>query len=120
MSAPPARFDVRKAPGAPGVTIIDLRGRLDAFAGEALDTAYAEVNQHKSSAIVLNFTHVDYINSTGIALIIGLMMQAAKTGRRLLACSLNEHYMKVFELARLTDFITIIPDEPSALSAALG
>jgi anti-anti-sigma factor len=99
------------------VAIIDLRGELSAFAGEALDKAFAQVRQQNSSIILLNFGGVSYINSTGIALIIGLVMQATKAGLRLIACGLTNHYVKIFQIARLSEYISMFPDEASALSS---
>ncbi|HEX5692747.1 MAG TPA: STAS domain-containing protein, partial [Roseiflexaceae bacterium] len=55
------------------VAIIDLRGEINASAEEALNAAYAEAEAHNPQAILLNFAEVGYINSTGIALIVGLL-----------------------------------------------
>jgi hypothetical protein len=44
-------------------------------------------------------------------------MQATKAGFRLMACGLTHHYVKIFELARLSEYISIFPDEASALSS---
>jgi len=95
--------------------IIDLQGKLDAFAGVALDRAYAQIGQEVKT-ILLNFGGVDLINSTGIALLIGLIVQATKAGHRLLACCLSDHYVKVFQVARLSDYISMFADEATALA----
>ena len=115
-------FNVRRPQSINGafpsndVAIIDLSGELSASAGEALDNALIEVRRHNSSIILLNFGGVSYINSTGIALIIGLVMQATKAGLRLIACGLTHHYEKIFQIARLSEYISMFPDEASALS----
>jgi anti-sigma B factor antagonist len=114
MSAMPNEFSVRTASQ---VAIIDLQGRLDAFAGDTLDKAYAQVNRQETQALLLNFEGVDYISSAGIALIIGLIIQTTKAGRRLLACGLSNHYIQVFQTARLTDYISIFPNQVAALSS---
>ena len=101
---------------ASGVAIIDLHGEIDAFGEAALNAAYAEANRGGPGAILLNFSGVDYINSTGIALIVGLLAQARKTGRRLLSTGLSSHYQEIFRITRLADFMTIYPDEASALA----
>ncbi|MBI1885987.1 MAG: STAS domain-containing protein [Chloroflexi bacterium] len=103
-----------------GVAVIDLRGEVDAFADEALNAAYAEASSRDSACILLNFDGVDYINSTGIALIVGLLAQARTSHRRLLACGLSDHYLEVFQITRLADFLSIFPDEVSALANAPG
>jgi anti-anti-sigma factor len=100
----------------PPVAIIDLRGEITPFAEDALNAAYAEAEKGNSHVILLNFSNVDYINSTGIALIVSLLTRARKANRRLLACGLSEHYVEIFNITRLVDFMNIFPDEMSALA----
>ena len=96
--------------------IVDLVGEINGTAETVLQTAYAGVIASDARVVLLNFSAVDYINSTGIALIVGLLVEARRAGRRLLACGLSEHYVEIFEISRLTDFMTMFPDEPSALA----
>lgn len=103
-----------------GAAIIDLNGDIDGFAQDAIAAAYEAALQTASGSIVLNFTGVHYVNSTGIALIISLIAQARRSGRRLLACGLSEHYAQIFEITRLTDFIGVFPDEAGALESLRG
>ena len=70
------------------------------------------------AVVLLNFSGVDYINSTGIALIVGLLAKARAAHRRLIVCGLSEHYMEIFQITRLSDFMTMFPDEQSALAGA--
>lgn len=98
------------------VAIIDLHGDLDDFAEAALNRAYNEAVDQGVQAILLDFSRVDYINSTGIVLLVELLTQARKTQRRLLACGLNDHYQEIFRIAHLPDFITIFPDATSAMA----
>ena len=105
---------------APGVAIMDLHGELDGFADEALNTAYAEASVPDPGALLLNFADVDYINSTGIALIVGLLAQARKAHRRLLTCGLSDHYVEIFKITRLADFMSMFADEASALGDITG
>jgi anti-anti-sigma factor len=102
----------------PGLASLDLSGDIDAFAEEALHSAYAEAERHGPATILLNLSRVRYINSTGIALIVGLLSRARQAQRSLAVCGLNEHYQEIFRITRLTDFVTVYPDEESALHAA--
>jgi anti-anti-sigma factor len=99
----------------PSAAIIDLHGEINGFAEAALNAAYAEAEAGNPEVILLNFGGVDYINSTGIALIVGLLARARASGRRLLACGLSEHYVEIFTITRLADFMTVYPSEQSAL-----
>src|SRR6266849_1901554 len=100
--------------------IVDLRGEIDSFGEEALNQAYGEAERLGTHAILLNFRDVDYINSTGIALIVGLLARARKAGRRLLTSGLSSHYVEIFQITRLSDFMSIYPDEGTALAQTAG
>src|ERR671910_2954605 len=102
----------------PAGAVLDLRGEINGFSKEALDAAYAEAEKGDPEAIILNFEEVDYINSTGIALIVGLLAKARASKHKLLAYCLTEHYRNIFNITRLSDFMGVYPDEQSALSGA--
>ena len=100
----------------PGVAVIDLNGEINGFAQEALDAAYAEAEGENPHTILLNFEGVDYINSTGIALIVSLLARARVSKRHLWACCLSDHYVEIFNITRLSDFVNIYLDEESAFT----
>jgi anti-anti-sigma factor len=101
-----------------GVAIVDLRGEISAFAEDTLNAAYAEAERQDAQPILLNFSEVDYINSTGIALIVGLLARARKTHRPFLVCGLSQHYLEIFQITRLVDFMSVFPDEASAVNSS--
>lgn len=103
-----------------GTAIIDLHGEINSFAESSLNSAYEKAMENDPGTIILNFSDVAYINSTGIALIVGLLAEARKTHRRLITCGLNDHYQEIFHITRLSDFMTIHPDEASALREAMS
>ena len=106
--------EVRREPGG---AVLDLRGEINGFAQGTLDAAYAEAEKDNPGAILLNFEEVDYINSTGIALIVGLLARARAAKRDLSAYGLSEHYVEIFNITRLSDFMGVFPDEESAIGA---
>ncbi len=103
----------------PRVVIIELHGEINGFAEDTLNSAYAEAERENPNVILLNFSDVDYINSTGIALIVGLLARARKVHQQLLACGLSDHYVEIFHITRLADFMSVYPDETSALTSTL-
>ena len=102
----------------PGGAVLDLHGEINRFAQEALNAAYADAEAKDPETILLNFEEVDYIDSTGIFLITRLLAKARASKRRLLAYGLSDHYVEIFNITRLSDFVGVFPDEESALSAA--
>ena len=100
----------------PGVAIVDLHGELDATGEDALNAAYAQASSRSPGTILLNFGDVPFMDTTGIALIVGLLAQARKVRRRLLVYGLSDHYVEIFHITRLADFMSVFPDEASALA----
>jgi len=98
------------------MAVIDLAGLINAQADEAFKQAYGEAEGMNSETIALNFSAVDYINSTGIALIVELLAQARKSHKHLIVYGLSDHYVEIFQITRLADFMDIFEDESSALS----
>ncbi|HEV3463223.1 MAG TPA: STAS domain-containing protein [Actinomycetota bacterium] len=94
--------------------VIDLHGEINLGADQALMAAY------DPATVVLNFAGVDYINSTGIALIVGLLARARKEHRTVRAFGLSEHYRQIFAITRLSDFMGIYADEDSAVTATVS
>ncbi len=99
-----------------GAAILDLFGEINAFAEERINEAYSEVEAGDTKTIILNFDQVEYINSTGIALIVGLLAKTRQNHKQLVTYGLSEHYLEIFHITRLTDFMTIVPDEAAALA----
>jgi len=95
-----------------GTTVIELTGDVDRDAEAALDDAYARAGE--PPALVLDFSRVSYINSTGIAVIVGLLARARAKGQALSARGLTEHYRQIFEITRLADFMTILDEKEAA------
>ncbi len=100
--------------------LIDLVGDINARAEQSLDNAWTEAMGLAPTAVVLNFEGAGYINSTGIALIVGMLAKARAHGVPIRAYGLTSHYREIFEITRLADFMAINPDENSALIGAEG
>jgi anti-sigma B factor antagonist len=100
----------------PSAAIVDLQGEINTLAENVLNAAYDEATSQQPEMILLNFSQVDYINSTGIALVVGLLKRARQTGLPLIAYGLSEHYVEIFQITRLTDFMPLFPDETTALA----
>lgn len=101
----------------PGVATLDLSGEINGFAQQSLAEAYRQAESANPGKIVLNFSAVDYINSTGIALIVGLLAKARQAHRRMAVYGLSEHYQEIFQITRLSDFMDIYADEASAVQS---
>lgn len=99
-----------------GGTVVVMTGTVNRSAKEGLEAAYEEATS-MPGRVLLDFRGVDYINSTGIAVIVGVLAMARAEDREVGAFGLNDHYREVFNITRLADFMTIYEDETAAAAA---
>lgn len=104
MNSDEFRIEVRTSNGR---AVIDLNGEVNAAAGQALNDAYTQATADDGDQVVLNFGGVSYINSTGIAIIVELLGRARQAHRELVVYGLSDHYLEIFRITRLADFMTI-------------
>jgi anti-sigma B factor antagonist len=97
---------------------IDVEGELTAFAEGVLMDAYSQANNEGVRAIILNFEGLEYMNSSGIGLLVTLLIRVNREKQQLLTYGLSEHYRNIFQITRLDDAIGIYDSEESAVRAA--
>ena len=100
-----------------GASIIDIQGEVTGFSENALMDAYTQAANGNTKAIILNFTQLEYLNSSGIGLIVTLLIRTQRQKQKLMACGLTEHYQEIFKLTRLNEAIGIFGTEAEALAA---
>src|SRR3712207_7318881 len=110
------RMDVRKA--AENAAVIDIQGELTGFAEGVLMDAYEQASDGGVRGIVLNFEGLEYMNSSGIGLLVTLLIRVNREKQRLLTYGLTEHYRNIFQITRLDDAIGIYDSEEEAVRAA--
>jgi anti-anti-sigma factor len=102
---------------AKGATIIDLAGDVTTFAEDAIQKAYQEASANGAQNIVFQFRESDYINSAGIAILIGIVTEARKRDQRLLMTGLSQHFQKIFRMVGLTQYADLYPSLGDALTS---
>ncbi len=107
------RLAVEVVTTTPGEARLAMRGDVDIAADEALAAAYTEASATGATRVILDFANVDYINSTGIALIVRMLAEARRDHREVIALGLSDHYREIFRITRLSDYLTIADPEPT-------
>jgi len=103
---------------AASTSIIDVSGEVTGRSDAALRDAYTHANGAETRTIILNFAGLEYMNSSGIGLLVTLLVRANRNHQRVLAYGLDQHYSQIFNLTRLDEAIEIHADEAAALAAA--
>lgn len=104
--------------GKNGISVIDFDGEVSGFAENIVMDAYQQASKDDTRAILLNFEKLEYLNSSGIGLLVTILIRAQRQDKRLLACGLSSHYREIFALTRLDEAIGIYTTESEAIAAA--
>jgi anti-sigma B factor antagonist len=100
------------------IAVVDIQGEVNASAESILMDSFTEATSSGIHSIILNFSGLEYMNSSGIGLLVTLLIRANRQKLRLLAYGLNQHYLQIFELTRLNEAISIYNNEEEAMRAA--
>jgi anti-sigma B factor antagonist len=105
--------------GASGqqITCLSFSGDISSVSKDAIVGTYQALDKAANKRILLDFKGVEYLNSSGIALVIQVLMEANKSGQTIAICGLTPHFTKVFTMVGITKYATIYADEAAAVSA---
>ena len=96
--------------------IVDINGEINAQSESMLMEAYNQASLNGIRSIILNFSNLEYMNSSGIGLLVTLLIRVRRQNQRLMAYGLSDHYHQIFELTRLNEAIGLYNSEMEALS----
>jgi len=97
------------------VVIINIKGDVTAVSAEAIEEVYQEVSLEGATKILLVFDKNCYINSGGIAILIGIVSESQDNKQIIRMGGLSEHFHKIFDMVGLTRYTAIFASEAAAL-----
>lgn len=92
------------------VSVISIEGDLDGNAAEQLSAVVSEAIDSNPVRVVLDLAGLGFMNSSGIAAVVGILRQARAAGVELAATGLSDHYRHIFHITRLDQEIAVYPD----------
>ena len=98
------------------VSVIDIKGDVTAPTGQPIEDAYHQVTAARAKKILLVFDSDCYINSGGIAILIGILSESRKKEQTVRMTGLSAHFQKIFAMVGLTKYAQIRPSEEAALA----
>ena len=112
-----SRVDQLTSPAGHSVTVLRYEGDIASTSKDAVLGVYQALPKSDVKLILLDFTKVDYINSSGIALVIQLLIEAAAAGQKVYAFGLSAHFTKVFTMVGITKYAGLFASQTDALAA---
>ena len=112
-----SRVDQITSPAGHPVSVLRFEGDIASTSKEAVLGSYQALPKQTVKTILLDFTKVDYINSSGIALVIQMLIEASNSAQKVYAYGLSPHFTKVFTMVGITKYAGLFPDQTAALAA---
>jgi anti-sigma B factor antagonist len=98
--------------------LLTLKGDVDMNSSASVRNSLAELFKQSPQgmkALLIDLSHVRYMDSSGIATLVECMQNCMKKGARLQLCELSPTVRDVFELARLASVFEIFPTVDDAM-----
>ena len=112
-----AHVDQLTSPAGDPVAVLRFEGDIARTSKDAVIGTYQALPKETAKLILLDFSKVDYINSSGIALVIQLLIEAANSGQKVSAFGLSAHFTKVFTMVGIPKYASLFPTQAEALAA---
>jgi anti-anti-sigma factor len=112
-----SRVDQLTSPAGHPVTVLRFEGDIASTSKDAVLGAYQALPKETAKLILLDFSKVDYINSSGIALVIQMLIEASNAAQKVYAFGLSAHFTKVFTMVGITKYAGLFAGQAEALAA---
>ena len=102
-------------------TILYVEGLIKlGESAEFFSSALENVLKNESTNVMIDFTKIDYIDSTGIGELVGYLGKFTTQNRKLILVNPSERILKLLKLAKLDTVFKIYSSEEEALAAESG
>ena len=99
------------------IGVITITGEVTGFAENVMMDAYRSIVDSGRTKIIMNFKDMEYMNSSGIGLLVTIMIRASRSDHQLAAVELRSHFRRVFGLTRLQEVMPVYDSEDEAVAA---
>jgi anti-sigma B factor antagonist len=99
------------------VTTLTLGGELDLVSSPALEQELDRANRADADVIVIDLRELDFMDSTGLHLLIKAQQRAHETGREFAVTKGGEQVQRLLSLTGVADLVRIV-DSPEELLEA--
>ena len=105
------------SPAGQPVSVLRFEGDIAATSKDEFLGCYASLPKESSKLILLDFTKVGYINSSGITLVIHLLMEGYAHAQKVSVFGLSPHFTKIFTVAGITKYAGLFRNQTEAMAA---
>lgn len=96
--------------------VIRIEGDLTAAGAETLEATFAAATSAGAARILVAFRDADHINSAGIGILIGLVMECRKRNLAMGLAHPSAHFRRIFDIVGLSRYVDVHVSVDEALA----
>lgn len=101
-----------------GLRVLPLEGEIDLHVSPLIAASLREIITAQPAQLLIDLSHVTYVDSSGLAVFIEAMQSVTKYGGKFGLVGIQETVRSIFEIARLDQVFRIFPNLEAASLAA--
>ncbi|SHH25369.1 anti-sigma F factor antagonist [Tepidibacter thalassicus] len=88
--------------------IVKLHGELDHHIAEDVrEEIDIAIEQNSIKNVIFDFKDINFMDSSGVGVVIGRYRKVSKTGGKVVAINLNKHVKRIFDLSGMNKIIGV-------------
>ena len=98
------------------LTVCHIDGEIDINSSPGIKKAFDKLIAKKEPKVVVNFSKVSYVDSSGLATLVEVLKNMRQYGGRLRLTNLSPKIKSLFEITKLEKLFDIVAEEEEAVS----
>ena len=100
-----------------GALVCMLDGEVNITTSPELRKAFEGIIKNNETKVLIDFSQVGYIDSSGLATLIEMLQRLKKSGGKLVFCNMSQKVKNVFEITKLDKLFSICESRDEALKS---
>jgi anti-sigma B factor antagonist len=109
-----ASFEVVES-APPGVPILDVRGEIDVATSPELQQLLTALIAHGPELVIVDLTHVSFIDSTGLGVLVGAVRDVRADGGDIRLVVTQPQIIRLLELTGLDEVFSVVSSASEAV-----
>ncbi len=101
------------------IVILGVNGRLDFNTSPQLDRALDELYRRGERHLVIDFSDLDYISSSGLEVLLVAAKKVLGENGKLALCCLKDEIKQIFDITNFSSIFPIFPSRETAINDLL-
>jgi anti-sigma B factor antagonist len=97
------------------VLVCVMEGEININTAVQLRKDFEEIIKNNDKKVLMDFSAVSYVDSSGLATLIEMLQRLKKTGGKLRLCNMDQKVKNIFEVTKLYKFFEIFETQEGAI-----